>query len=278
MRRLLAALMAMALASPTFAQVAQITANPKGITGSPQSPQFTVAVNEDGTRAAPTGSTSSPTAVQGNVASGATDSGNPVKVGCVYNSASPAPTAGQRVDCQTDAGGRLVVATGTAVVSADGDNNVIGYSSFAQGTPGARKLAISPYVFNGSTWDRQRGDTFGTYSVLVPSTAATAAIAPAATSAVAGSLVLKASAGNLYSWRVTAGASAGYVMAFNATSPPADGAVTPADCVAVAANSTVSHMATIPERYTTGITLVFSTTGCFTKTISATAYIRGTVQ
>ena len=51
--------------------------------------------------------------------------------------------------------------------------------------------------------------------------------------------VLKASAGNLYSLAVTSGASAGYVMLFDATSAPANGAVTPAECYYMPATSTL---------------------------------------
>lgn len=47
--------------------------------------------------------------VQGNVASGATDSGNPVKVGAVYNSGGVTPSNGQRIDLQADANGYLEV-------------------------------------------------------------------------------------------------------------------------------------------------------------------------
>lgn len=115
--------------------------------------------------------------------------------------------------------------------------------------------------------------------VTAPSTAATAGAAAARTTVAASTLVLKASAGNLYDWRVTSGASAGYVLIYNATTAPADGTVQPFDCVAVAANATVgssSHI--VPERYTTGVVIAFSTTGCFTQTLSATAFIRGRVQ
>ena len=47
--------------------------------------------------------------VVGNVASGATDSGNPVKAGGVYNSTPPTLTNGQRGDLQLDANGNLCV-------------------------------------------------------------------------------------------------------------------------------------------------------------------------
>ena len=60
------------------------------------------------------GGSSSVTAA-GNVASGATDSGNPVKVGGVYNSTLPTFTTGQRADLQTDSNGRLIVTQGTLI-------------------------------------------------------------------------------------------------------------------------------------------------------------------
>ena len=114
-----------------------------------------------------------------------------------------------------------------------------------------------------------------------PNATSAAGIAPSATSALAGSLVLKASAGNLYGLTVTTSTVAGYVMLFNATSAPADGAVTPTKCIYLgAAPSTVaiSWRSGPASYYSTGITAVFSTTGCFTKTASATAFLDGDVQ
>lgn len=109
-------------------------------------------------------------------------------------------------------------------------------------------------------------------------TANSGAMAPIATAAVSGSLIAKATPGNLLAWAVTSGASAGYVLIFDSATVPADGAVTPKDCRALAANSSLGSSLNTPEKYSTGITLVFSTTGCFAKTISATAYIKATVQ
>jgi hypothetical protein len=78
---------------------------------------------------------------------------------------------------------------------------------------------------------------------------------------------------------VTTGAAAGYLMVFNAVSAPADGAVTPAECVIAPANSTVSvDFGETTRAYVTGLVAVFSTTGCFTKTASATAFFNGRVQ
>ena len=106
------------------------------------------------------------------------------------------------------------------------------------------------------------------------STSASAGIAPSATVAVASSLIVKASAGNLYGVNVTAGASAGYVLIYNRTTAPADGTVTPVKCIPVAANAGIDwNFRSVPLYFATGIVVAFSTTGCFTQTLSATAFI-----
>ena len=78
----------------------------------------------------------------------------------------------------------------------------------------------------------------------------------------------------------TTGATAGFLMVFDAASAPSDGAVTPKACIAVPINSTVGiavgQWPTVP--YQTGVVLVFSTTGCFTKTANTTAFLSGRVQ
>lgn len=99
------------------------------------------------------------------------------------------------------------------------------------------------------------------------------------TSALASGLIAKASAGAVYEWQVSTGATAGHIMTFDAATIPADGAVTPLHCVHVAANATVAYSAEIaPLQFSTGFVVTFSTTGCFTKTASATAHIRARVQ
>lgn len=106
------------------------------------------------------------------------------------------------------------------------------------------------------------------------SASASNGVAPSANSAVSGSQIIKASAGNLYGLNVTSGASAGYVMLFNSATVPADGAVAPVKCVPLAANTGIEfNWRTTPLAFTTGIVAVFSTTGCYAKAISATAYI-----
>lgn len=113
------------------------------------------------------------------------------------------------------------------------------------------------------------------FSTTAPSSASGAAVTRTQTAAAAGSQVVKASAGNLYGYNVVSGASAGYLMIFDATSAPADGTVTPKLVEAIAANASIQQNFRTPIRFATGITMVFSTTGPFTKTISATAFLAG---
>lgn len=67
-------------------------------------------------------------AVGGNVAAAATDSGNPVKIGAVYNTVKPTYTDGQRVDLQAESDGSARVFTTNQPQAVDNDvaYNVIG--------------------------------------------------------------------------------------------------------------------------------------------------------
>lgn len=98
--------------------------------------------------------------VQGNVASGATDSGNPVKIGAIYNaSALPAFTNGQRGDCQIDANGNLRAAN-TLRITTGADavaNTTLGFAYQNTAVGGALLSTGANFVFNGTSWDRQRG-------------------------------------------------------------------------------------------------------------------------
>lgn len=202
--------------------------------------------------------------VQGNVASGIADSGNPVKVGGVYNSTLPTLTTGQRGDLQVGSRGALAV----SLFSQDSTTAISGVADNADGVAvisalGRIGAAARGYVFNGTTWDRQRGDTVGAYMVATPSASANNAITPIVNGGVS-SLVVKASAGNLYYATIQAGATGGFLIAYNATAAPAGGAALTGslvlDIVPVAANgfATLGGRA-IPERYSAGIVLLFST-------------------
>lgn len=118
-------------------------------------------------------------------------------------------------------------------------------------------------------------------SYTVPSSSSAVGIAPGASTALEASHVIKASAGNLYSLQVETTTVGGCLMVFNATSAPADGAVTPALApLPVGANSFASvSFSPGPAAYLgTGIVAVFSSTCGFTKTASATAFFSWQAQ
>jgi hypothetical protein len=96
--------------------------------------------------------------------------------------------------------------------------------------------------------------------------------------AVEGGHICKTGKGVLDQAAITTGASAGYWMIFDSASIPSDGAVVPAKCYQIAANSSVGIGPNLNIPFFTGITFVFSTTGCATKTISATAWFMGQTQ
>jgi hypothetical protein len=181
----------------------------------------------------------------------------------------------------TDGAGNLISGnTGTTVSTtatpADASTNT--------GINAQNNLAYNT-VFNGTTWDRMRA-TIGASQTTptgvltttrLPVATNIAGIPSTATTVAAGSLILKASAGQLYSVSCTTGASAGYLMIFNSTTVPADGVVTPVYVASIPATTTYSTDFEFPIYCATGCTLVFSTTGPFTKTISATAFLSGQI-
>jgi hypothetical protein len=98
--------------------------------------------------------------------------------------------------------------------------------------------------------------------------------ATVATTVAASSIVARTTPGGFMSaYGENAAAAAGWLMAFDATAVPADGAVTPlAICHAAAASGcTIDMSPGVPV--TTGLVVVWSSTGPFTKT-AATAYIQ----
>lgn len=120
--------------------------------------------NTDGTYSIATavGSGAPDQEVVGNVAHDAVDSGNPVKVGGVYRATTSTLTDGDRADLWMNSRGILGVvpvnATGTATQEGDNADSVAVTATFLVNKVNARGL-----VYNGSTYDRQRGDTTGTW-------------------------------------------------------------------------------------------------------------------
>lgn len=199
-----------------------------------------------------------------------------------YNTTRPTYANGDPTELQSDSRGNIGVnlyAVGTA-------------NPFGGGTPASSGNALGigllvntqSYLYDGATQSLGRevtaGLTAGTGTMAVdrvPSSVAPVAIAPNPSGALASNVVLKASAGNLFSLNVAATTVSGYVLLFNATSLPANGAVTPVRAWALNAGQTLDLTFDPPLRLGTGITAAFSsnTTTPFTLAASATAFISG---
>lgn len=95
-----------------------------------------------------------------------------------------------------------------------------------------------------------------------------------------GSRILKTTGGTfLNGFSATSGSVAGYVLIFDSATVPADGTVTPKLCYSIPATSTTgASWLNYPIPFSNGIVIVFSSTGCFSKTVSATAFFSAQVQ
>lgn len=159
---------------------------------------------------------------------------------------------------------RVTVATDTATVAGSATlpagTNLIGKVGIDQTTPGTT---------NGVT--------------IAPTSAAAAGQTPVVSAAGEASHVLKATPGNLYGvYATNLTGTAGFLVVLNATSAPADGAITPLACVPLTANgvASINYIPGPPSVYSTGITAVITSAAtCFTKTTGViTAYIAGQVS
>lgn len=169
-----------------------------------------------------TGSAS--TQVQGNVASGATDSGNPVKVAGVFNTALPTLTNGQRGDVQLTAKGAQITTAYTlaGVAVSFVANNADGVAVSA--TVDKQGVVSYPSKFNGTSYDRDRKPN-GTK--ILPAAAATT-----------NPDFAKASAGDL--WCISgfnAAASVRYLKVYNKASAPTVGTDVPVMVIALPVGS-----------------------------------------
>ena len=118
---------------------------------------------------------------------------------------------------------------------------------------------------------------------VAPSSAAAVGIVPGIAGSASSSVVLKASAGNLYSvYATNSTATAGFLIVLNATSDPTSGTVTPLACVPLPASgaASVNYIPTPSGLYSVGITAVLSSAStCFSITEGTiTGFIAGTVQ
>lgn len=93
-----------------------------------------------------------------------------------------------------------------------------------------------------------------------PSTSSTAGIAPLTTTGT--SLLVKNAAGNLYGYDATESTTAGFLAILNVAAVPAtSAAIAPLQCVAIPVSGTVHTRQDLPDRYSTGIVLL-STSSC----------------
>lgn len=134
------------------------------------------------------------------------------------------------------------------------------------------------YGFNGTTWDQLQVDANKYLKTAVQSGNLTADT-HAQCSALCANLVVKGTSGTLKTFEVSADSTLSgaiwYVMVYDATSAPADGAVTPAKCYQQPSGTTQmgGTLSSGGSAFLTGITIGVSTTGCFSKTASTHAFI-----
>lgn len=151
--------------------------------------------------------------VGGNVASGVTDAGNPVKVGSVAGTLATTVSIGQRVDLALNNRGAVFIVGGTRTTGADGQSNTLG-QTWSDGTNFTNYAYVWPYIFNGSTWDR----------VKKPATTSRITSSAATTNATSA----KASAGEIHSISaINTTASVKYLKIYNKASAPTVGTDTP---------------------------------------------------
>ncbi|TGP65458.1 hypothetical protein EN868_03145 [Mesorhizobium sp. M2D.F.Ca.ET.225.01.1.1] len=185
-----------------------------------------------------------PVTAAGNVASGAADSGNPVKIGGVYNSTLPTLTTGQRGDAQLDVNSNvraLSVMAGGAGSDGIANSSLLFPFERASNSVTARLPAAAGFYFNGSTWDRQR----------IPSSSSRIVSSANTTNAT----VAKASAGWLSSIvGLNTTGSAIYLKLYNKATSPTVGTDTPVLTIPIPASGFFSiSLNTAPYYFSTGI-------------------------
>lgn len=186
-------------------------------------------------------------------------------------------TGSERVTAAQDATTIAGSAPGTAGTASA---NVISVQGIASGT----NLPVSQATASSLNATVVGTGTFAVQSTQAPSSASTAGVASVQSASVETGHVIKGSAGNLYSFNVSAdstlSAVAWAVMIFNSTTVPAAGAVTPVKCyLAPIGTTSISGDFNNPVYFATGVSMAVSTgQTCFTKTDSAHGFISANVQ
>lgn len=129
--------------------------------------------------------------------------------------------------------------------------------------------------------------TFSTASIsvsMVPQTGAAFGVAPSASSTQSETKhVFCTVSCNLYSVEATIGTTAGFILVYNLTAAPADGAITASTLIhcwqAPANSSVVRDFRNMPEFYSVGVAVAFSTNAsCLTQTLGSALYFAGDVK
>jgi hypothetical protein len=194
---------------------------------------------------------------------------------CAYNTSPPTLVSGQASWLQCDANGNLLTTTGGGGGSTSVTQSTVPWVVSGQGTAGS--AAIGVITVQGITSMTPLATT------TAPSASASIGITPVVSATAESSHVLKAGAGNAYSaYANNFTSTAGWLVLINATSTPADGAITPLACALLSPNgvASINYAPGPPGVFSTGITAVVSSGAtCFTKTTGViTAFISGSVQ
>lgn len=157
MRRALLAVALLCAVSPALAQSTYPTQYGGRVAG-----VVPLVCDTNGANCQPNGSTGAiAPQIQGNVADGVADSGNPVKIGGYVAGGLPTLTQNTRSNAYISTAGQLLVAPWNTLAGADGLSN--GRIGQAFGLDGVALFPMSMgFSFNGATWDRNRGDANGT--------------------------------------------------------------------------------------------------------------------
>ncbi len=171
---------------------------------------------------------------------------------------------------------------GGAVTIADGDDVAEGATADAAASAGSTGTVSAKLRLMTSQLDTISSNVAAALPVCSGSTCApTKVVCGSAVS----SCVLKNATGNLYGVYADCTAAC-WLMVFNATSAPSNGATTAGvssgnmvECIDISAGSSKSLSYNVfPANYTVGITAAISSTACATLTLATTGFVSGLVK
>lgn len=219
--------------------------------------------------------------VQGTAAGNAAAAGNPVQVGGIYESTPSTYDNNDAVPLHTDTRGNLKI----TIFNADGTTGAsVGAINADALAATANSLGVRSfgYVFNGTTFDRARGDTNGSYTVTKPVTSGGLSAARVVTDTTG---VIKASAGQLYKLHSVRNANAAvrYLHLYDKATAPTLSTDTPVLTISLAASSVqneidiggdigVAFANGIAWAYTTDNVAIPTTAGTSTELMFSGAY------